>query len=134
MPSDYAFTINPLTRRLDMATRSGSPYYDESRLHKVMSRLVAHRGKWWADTTGARGSRLGEVKTLRGVTPDDLEAFAREALAPLVEAREILPPQGQDRIRVDVERFDRAQGAAVIVVGWSVPGGTDQTLRHPLRF
>src|SRR5438045_1292301 len=80
MAKDLAFTINPRTLKLDVATKGGSPYYDNTSTHKVLSRLAAHRGRWWADRTGTRGSRLGEVKTLRGVTPTDFEAYAREAL------------------------------------------------------
>ena len=57
MAADLAFTINPRTLKLDVAVTAGEPIYDDSRLHKVMSRLAAERGKWWADTTGQRGSR-----------------------------------------------------------------------------
>lgn len=134
MPSDLAFKVNLRTGRLDVDTANGSPFYDETRLHKVMSRLVAVRGKWWADTTGQRGSRIGEVKTLKRTAPSDLEAYTREALAPLVTAGEILPPRGQHEISVDIEQFQRAVGRAVIVVGWSIPGGTDQSTRYPLSL
>lgn len=134
MASDLAFTINPSSRKLDVATRAGSPYYEESRLHKVMSRLSAVRGRWWADSTGAYGSRLREVKNLRRTTPGDLESYAREALAPLVTAGEILPPRGARQITVEVSQFNRQLGRAVIFVAWVVPGGAEQSTRYPLGF
>lgn len=132
--SDVAFKPNPRTGRLDVVSVGGAPVVDNSRYHKVMSRLAAHRGKWWADTTGTFGSRLHEVQNLRRRTPSDLEAFAREALAPLVAAGEILPPKGATQIAVQVEYFNRAVGSARIFVGWSIPGGDDQQARYPLRF
>ena len=132
---DFAFVTNPRTGRLDMQTSGGSPVRDDSRFHKVMSRLVAHRALWWADKSGTYGSRLRDVKNLRRTTPSDLEAFAREALAPLVTAGEILPPRGERQVLATIEKFKRTEGRAVVVVRWATPSGEEPPpARYPLRF
>lgn len=134
MPSDLAFTVDPKTLHLDVAIKNGAPFYDESRLHKVMSRLAAVRGKWWADVSGQRGSRLGGARSILGATTtSDVEADAREALAPLVSAGEILPPTGQSTIGVNVT-IDRAAGRIVLSVSWTTPTGASQSTRYALRI
>lgn len=133
MSKDVAVLVNPRTGRLDVRVERGGPATDTSGTHRVLSRLAAHRARWWADATGSYGSQLHTVKTLRRATPSELEAFAREALAPLVTARTILPPRGRRELRVDVT-LDRALGRASIEVGWSTPGGGDESTRYALGF
>lgn len=129
---DLAFTINPKTGRLTVARRNGQPYGDDSRYHAVMSRLAARRATWWADGAGSYGRR-DRKGVLRDRAVSDLEADVREALAPLVAAKEILPRKGADAIGVTVT-LNRAAGAAVVVVAWLTPGGNEETARAPLRF
>ena len=131
MSKDVAVAVNPRTGRIDVVVAGGGPVYDDTRTHKVLSRLSATRAAWWADTNGDYGSQLRSVKNIRRATPSELEAFAREALAPLVTTREILPPRGQRDLRVEVT-VDRALGRAWIAIGWSTPGGTEESTRYPL--
>ena len=133
MPLDVEVVVDPRTNKLDLQVRGGNPVFGSSRVHKVMSRLVEHKGAWWADTTGQQGSELHTVKNLRRTTPSDLEAFARDALAPLVSAGEILPPRGASQIRVE-PTVDRAGGRARIYLGWATPGGTDEEIHLALRI
>ena len=130
---DIEMVVDPRTGKLDLQVRAGNPVFGGSRVHQVMSRLVEHRSAWWADRTGQQGSQLYTVKNLRRSTPSELEAFARDALAPLVTAREILPPLGARDLRVE-PTVDRALGRASIYVGWSTPGGVDENVRWALRL
>ena len=130
---DIEMVIDARTKKLDIQVGGGNPVFGGSRVHKVMSRLVEHKAAWWADTAGQQGSLLYTVKNLRRTTPSDLEAFARDALAPLLAAREILPPVGARDLRVE-PTVDRALGRASIYVGWSTPGGADESLRFALRL
>src|SRR5437773_2447925 len=130
---DIAPIVDPRTNKLDLQPVNGNPVFNESRVHKVMSRLVEHKGKWWADSTGQQGSELYKVKNLRATTPSQLEAFARDALQPLLVAREILPPRGARDLRVEAT-VDRSTGRAWIYVAWSTPGGTDEHTRYAMRL
>ena len=129
---DVEVVVDPRTGRLDLQVSGGNVVFGGSRKHKVMSRLVERQGAWWADSSGQQGSKLFAVKNLRRATPSELEAFAREALAPLVTAREILPPRGASQIRVE-PTVDRALGRAWLYVGWSTPGGEDESVRFALH-
>ena len=129
---DIEVVVDPRTNKLDIQVRGGNPVFGSSRVHKVMSRLVEHKAAWWADTAGQQGSALYTVKNIRRTTPSDLEAFARDALAPLLAAGEILPPIGAPELRVE-PTVDRALGRASIYVGWSTPGGADEHVRYALK-
>ena len=130
---DVETVVDPRTGKLDLQIAGGNPVFGSSRVHKVMSRLVEHRGAWWADTAGRQGSQLHTVKNIRRTTPSELEAFARDALAPLVTAREILPPRGSRDLRVE-PTVDRNLGRAWIYVGWSTPGGAEESTRFALQL
>lgn len=132
MSRDLAFVVNPRTLKLDVALRNGEPFGDDSRLYAVMSRLAAVRGKWWADEAGTYGRR-DRGRVLRQTAVSELESDVHEALAPLVAAREILPPRGAQSIGVDVT-VNKAAGRALIVVTWSTPSGAEQVARHSMRF
>lgn len=125
--------LNGRTGKLDLQVEAGNPVFGSSRVHKVMSRLVERKGAWWADEDGQQGSQLYSVKNIKRTTPSELEAYARAALAPLVAAREILPPLGSRDIRVE-PTVDRARGRASICVGWSTPGGIEENARVALRL
>ena len=128
---DVELVLDPRTGKFDLAVAGGNPVFGTSRIHKVLSRLVEHRARWWADTAGQQGSELYTVKNIRRATPSELEAFARDALAPLVAAREILPPRGFRDLRVE-PTVDRALGRASIYLAWSTPGGAEEQVRYAL--
>ena len=130
---DVEMVTDPRTKKLDVRLAGGNPVFGQSRVHKVMSRLVEHKAAWWADTAGQQGSQLYTVKNIRRTTPSELEAFARDALAPLVTAREILPPVGSRDLRVE-PTADRNLGRALIYIGWSTPGGAEESLRYALKM
>lgn len=130
---DIETVVDRRTGKVDIQVSTGNPVFGDSRVHKVMSRLVEHRATWWADAAGQQGSQLHTVKSLRRTAPSELEAFARDALAPLLTAREILPPIGARDLRVE-PTVDRALGRASIYIGWSTPGGADESVRYALRL
>lgn len=128
---DVELVRDPRTGKFDLRVAGGNPVFGTSRVHKVLSRLVEHRARWWADTAGQQGSELYTVKNIRRTTLSELEAFARDALAPLVAAREIAPPRGQRQLRIEAT-IDRALGRAWIEIGWSTPGGDEEHVRYAL--
>lgn len=103
--------------------------FDDTEQHAVMACLVIARGKWWADTGGKIGSRLGTVKTMTAAdgaqtTKSQVEAYAREALDDLVRAGRI----ALHRVLVSVPQGGRA-GQIVLTVYWSARGGPEQETR-----
>ena len=79
---------------------TGNPTFVDTGEHAVMSLLLEHRGRWWADTTGNRGSRLYTLKNLKKRTPSDVKAYAEEALAPLIESGYLSEPPVVTAVRV----------------------------------
>ena len=53
--SDLSFYVDPVTKKLDVRSAGGLPQSDTTCFHKVMGRLTAVRGKWWADASGTYG-------------------------------------------------------------------------------
>jgi phage gp46-like protein len=91
---------------------------------------VCLRGIYWADRF--LGSNLRARKTLRRTAPSELEADARDALAPLLRSGDIRAPIGSPDLRVDVT-VDRTIGRAWIYVAWSLPSGVEESTRYALR-
>lgn len=64
----------------------GNPVFDSSETYRVTSLLVSLVGRWWADATGRRGSRLSEVKTDRkSLTVSEVESYCMQAVQPALE-------------------------------------------------
>ena len=104
---------------------TGDVVFDDTEQHAVMSCLVEHRARWWADTDGTHGSQLHTLRTLTRGTPSLAEAFAVESVQPLVAARRIVGFAARARANVQGQRF-------VFEVDWSVPGGKPHSTRIAL--
>lgn len=64
----------------------GNPVFDNSETYRVTSLLVSLVGRWWADASGKRGSRLSEVKNDRkSLTISEVESYCMQAVQPALE-------------------------------------------------
>jgi phage gp46-like protein len=89
MADDIALVRNPNTGRFNFQWKDGDVVFDRTCEHEVMSRLVEKRAKWWADADGAHGSRLSTITHINASTRSEADAYAREALQPMVDANRI---------------------------------------------
>jgi phage gp46-like protein len=83
--TDIALVRNPANGRFNFQWKNGDVVTDTTCEHEVMSRLVEKRAQWWADEDGTHGSRIHTVKTLNGSAQSNGEAYAREALQPMID-------------------------------------------------
>lgn len=81
---DVALVANPETDRFDLDWDGANPTFDDTEAHTVLSLILEFQGKWWADTTGKRGSRLHLLRNDTRSTLSELIARVNEALAPAV--------------------------------------------------
>jgi phage gp46-like protein len=116
--SDIAIAPNLNNGRQGFAWADGDVVFDDTLEHEVLSRLVEWRGRWWADSRGTHGSRLFTIKHLSASTTSDAEAYAREALQPMVDAKRLTI------VAVRVTTLSGTQGARLTVaVSWKPLGG-----------
>jgi phage gp46-like protein len=104
---------------------SGDVVFDDTEEHAIMSCLIEQRGRWWADTDGTHGSQLYTLRTLTRGTPSLAEAFANEAVQPLINARRIVSFTPRARVNVQGQRF-------LIEVDWTLPGNKPHSARIAL--
>jgi phage gp46-like protein len=126
---------NAGTSRHDIAwdtagTNTGNPTVDDRMGHAVLSRLYSHRGKWWADATGRRGSELYTLKHDTIATPGKVVAFVEDALRPLLDAKKIARPADGIFARATRKR----PGVFDIVVTYSLPTGRTAEVRASMSF
>ncbi len=123
--SDIALERDPASGRCNFAwDESGDVVFDGSEEHAVLSVLLEHLAAWWADTNGTHGSQLHTLKEMRRATPSQAEAYAREALQPLVDQR---------RIQQVTAQASRAPGGGLrLDVAWQTPGGSPERTRIAL--
>ncbi len=122
---DVAIVSDPATGKVDFTFDDTNNFaFDNMSEHAVASLLVEHRGEWWADTTGKRGSQIHTVRELRRSTPSALEAFADEALQRATDASIV---QGIPEVHARMKR-----NGATIEVRYKAPDGTDRTLLQPI--
>ena len=122
---DITVVLNRNTNRYDFdfdATRDVK--FDDTERHRVLSLLVEHRGKWWADTTGERGSQIHTLKNVRSTTPSQMEAFAMEALQKAVDEGKIQNVTASAR-RVSPTRID-------LTVSYETAGGKPVTVKRTI--
>jgi phage gp46-like protein len=89
MAEDVALARNPNTGRFNFQWKDGDVVFDSTCEHEVISRLVEKRAKWWADETGTHGSRLWTITHINASTRSEADAYAREALQPMIDANRI---------------------------------------------
>lgn len=128
MPSDVAIVRSAQTGRFNFVWQDNDVLFDETCLHEVMSRLTEARAKWWADSNGTHGSRLRTIKRISSSTKTDAEAYAREALQTMVDAKQITIR------RVDVGVLSPGMGARFTVTVFFVAVGSDRELRAATTF
>lgn len=95
----------------------GDVTFDETLEHEVMCRLVEHRGRWLGDADGTQGSRLYTLRqgSSTASRKSDAEAFAREALQPMLDAKTLTLDK--------VEATPRSAGRVDVTVFWTPRGG-----------
>jgi phage gp46-like protein len=88
--TDVLLLRNPSSGKHDLQWDStGNPVFSDDESHRVASLIVEHRGKWWADPDGTRGSRINEVKEIRKASPAQLKNYALEACQKAVDEGKI---------------------------------------------
>ncbi len=123
---DIALERDPNTGGHNFAwDATGDAVFDDTEQHAVMSCLVEQRGRWWADTDGTHGSQLYTLRTLTRGTPSLAEAFAVEAVQPLLSQQRIVGFSAHARANVRGQRF-------LLDVDWSVPGNKPHSVRLAL--
>ena len=116
--SDVALSRNQNNGRQNLQWADGDVVFDDTLEHEVLSRLVEWRARWWADGNGTHGSRLHTIKHLSASTRSDAEAYAREALQPMVDAKQLAI------VDVRVTTLSGTQGARLsVAVSWKRLGG-----------
>jgi phage gp46-like protein len=83
-PGDFSLVANPVTGMFDLDWSGGNPAFDTSEGHTVLSLVLEWQARWWADSTGKRGSRLYTLRNDTSTTRTELIAMLQEALAPAV--------------------------------------------------
>lgn len=116
---DVDLVRNAATGRFDLTfeTTTGNFAFSDNQAHAVTSLLLEHRGQWWADTSGKRGSKLHTVKVSTRSTPSQLTAFAREALTKAIDDSRIRP---EPKVVVTMPTRTRAD----LTVTYETPDGT----------
>lgn len=115
--SDVALSRNPNTGRMNLQWVNGDVVFDDTCEHEVMSRLVEKRATWWADEAGTHGSRIYTITHIDASTQSDADAYAREALQPMVDAKRI------EIVNVTVDVVPPTLGARFVVnVFWKPRG------------
>lgn len=121
--SDVALVRNPLNGRFDLDWDDANPAFSDSEEHTVLSLVLESQGKWWADQTGERGSRLYTLRNDTRTTRTELIAILQEALAPAV---------ADGRIRDLVVTADRvAAGRYAFDLRWRTGSGRLASVRVP---
>lgn len=122
---DVSIVTNQGTGRVDFVQdASGNIQFDNTQAHAVASLLHEHRGEWFADTTGKRGSQIHKVREVRRSAPSEIESYAEEALDRAVQT---------GRIKADPEiRAERRGNGIVLSVKYETPDGVTQRARIPI--
>lgn len=105
--SDVALLRNPGTGKFDLQwDETGNPVMTDDETHRVLSLIVEHRAKWWADTTGTRGSRVHEVREIRKAAASLLKNYVLEGLQRAVDEKKIQPEPSVLTVRSSPTRVD----------------------------
>ena len=120
--ADVALIRNPLNGRFDLdCGMRGNPVYDDSETHMVLSLVLEWQGKWWADQTGKRGSRLYLLRNDTRTTRTELIAMVQEARPrSLTAASEVVVTA--DRVAPGRYAFD---------IRWKTRAGRPAAVRVP---
>jgi len=121
--SDVALVRNPSNGRFDLDWEGPNPVFDDTEAHTVLSLVLEWQGRWWADQTGKRGSRLDTLRNDTRTTQSELVARLEEALAPAVA-------DGRVRdLAVSAERV--RPGRYGFHIAWKTAGGRAASIRIP---
>jgi len=120
---DVALVRNPASGRFDLDWDGPNPVFDDTEAHTVLSLVLEWQGKWWADATGKRGSRLNQIRNDTRTTGSELHAALEEALAPAVA-------DGRLRdLAVSTERV--RPGRYGFQIAWKTADGRSASIRIP---
>lgn len=122
---DITLLRNKATGLFDMQWDStGNPIYGDDASHVVMSLLLEHRGRWFADDTGKRGSNIYQLKQDVRATASLIKSYADEALKYGVQTGQLLSFENS------VEK--QGPGKYKLTVFWEAPNGETGYIPIPL--
>ena len=107
----------------DLDWEGPNPKFDDTEAHTVLSLVLEWQGKWWADATGKRGSRLNRLRNDTRTTASELVARCEEALAPAVADGRLVD------VVVTAERS--APGRYAFHIRWKTRSGRPASVRVP---
>lgn len=105
-----------------------NPIFADDQSHAVLSLIYEHKGEYWADASGNRGSYLWTIKDLRKATPSKAQGFIEDALRPLLDTGKI------KNLLVSVSRDAFNRNRLNLSVTYSTPGGLSVTLRPGVAY
>jgi phage gp46-like protein len=112
---DISLGQNGDTGLFDLSWDGPNPEFDDTETHTVLSLVLEFQGKWWADQTGKRGSRVFELRNDVSTTQSELVARLQEALSPAVNDGRL------QQLSVSAER--RAPGYYAFHIRWRTRSG-----------
>lgn len=95
----------------------GDVSFDDTEAHAVMTSVIEHKGKYWADAS--HGSDLYLLKSITSKTPSQAVALTHDGLQPLEDAKMI--DAASTTVNAAVVRG--AAGRVDIDIGWTTPVG-----------
>jgi phage gp46-like protein len=120
---DVTLVANPETGRFDLSWDGSNPEFDDTEAHTVLSLVLEWQARWWADTTGKRGSRLNTLRNDTRTTQSELIARVYEALAPAVSDGRL------QQLVVTAER--QAPGRYAFHIRWRTRSGRPASVTVP---
>jgi len=120
---DVALVRNPANGRFDLDWDGPNPTFDDTETHTVLSLVLEWQGRWWADQTGKRGSRLNTLRNDTRTTQSELIARLEEALAPAVADGRLCD------LTVTAERVQ--PGRYAFEIRWRTRDGRSASVRIP---
>lgn len=119
---DLALTKrNAATNKFDVDIDStGNARFDDTEAHRMASLAIEHRGKWFLDPTGRRGSELYLVKVLKRSTPSQAAAVVSAGVQKAVDEGHVTD--------VTVAARVPTPGRLNIALGWKTRAGHSGSL------
>lgn len=105
---------------------TGNPQFSDDGSFLVMNLLVCHRGLWWADDKGTRGSVLYLIKQDTAATASLIVAAVDEALKPAVEDGRLSS--------VTRTATRKAPGKYELTINWTTPQGVSGSRTLPIGY
>jgi len=105
---------------------TGNPQFSDDGTFLVLSLLTNHRGMWWADESGTRGSVLYLIKQDTAGTASQITGAVDEALQPALDDGRLST--------VTRSAVRKAPGRYELRINWTTPQGVSGSLILPLTY